>query len=194
MRPDAMAVALERPFRAMAVVSAAPTAEPPVGAPSRVAGPSVPAATICSAIQFGVGTERVVHRRLAGVDQLAAQPGVMHRPAVIAGIDDADHGGEELRQIGGAADLIQHAGMLEFGLQRHRIGELPRLDAPHDRLIDAAVDRVGELLVRAPRSALIALLLASSAPSKACSAWMLVGIALGQPEQRRIVVFAVHAP
>ena len=38
--------------------------------------------------------------------------------------------------------------MLELGLQRHRVGELARFDPAGDRLEDAAVDRVGEVLGR----------------------------------------------
>ena len=98
------------------------------------------------AVEFGVRAERVVHHGLADVDQLAAQPGVVDRAAVLAGVDDADHGGEQLRQVGGAADLLQHAGMLEFRLQRHRVGELAGFHAADDRLVDAAVDRIGEML------------------------------------------------
>src|SRR5208283_997241 len=40
----------------------------------------------------------------------------------------------------------QHAGMLELRLQRHRVGELASFDAALDRLEDAAVDRVSEVL------------------------------------------------
>ena len=36
--------------------------------------------------------------------------------------------------------------MLEFGLQRDGVGELACFDAARDRLIDAAVDRVGEVV------------------------------------------------
>ena len=98
------------------------------------------------AVEFGIGAERVVDHGLADVDELPAQPGVVDRAAVLAGVDDADHRGEQLRQVGGAADLLQHAGMLELGLQRDRVGELAGLDAAGDRLEDAAVDRIGEVL------------------------------------------------
>ena len=53
-----------------------------------------------------------------------------------------------MREIGGAADFLQHAGMLEFGFQRDGVGELAGFDAARDRLIDAAVDRVGEMFGR----------------------------------------------
>ena len=36
--------------------------------------------------------------------------------------------------------------MLEFGFQRDRVGELSGFDAAGDRLVDAAVDRIGEVL------------------------------------------------
>ena len=44
-------------------------------------------------VEFGVGAERVVDDGFADVDQLAAQPGVVDRAAVVAGVDDADHRG-----------------------------------------------------------------------------------------------------
>ena len=46
------------------------------------------------AVEFGIGTEGVVDHRLADVDQLSPQPCVLDRAAVLAGVDDADHGGE----------------------------------------------------------------------------------------------------
>ena len=36
--------------------------------------------------------------------------------------------------------------MLELGLQRDRVGELTRFNAADNRLVDAAVDRIGEML------------------------------------------------
>src|SRR4029077_15118822 len=54
------------------------------------------------AVEFGIGAERVVDHSLADVDQLTTQPRIMDRSAVFAGIDDADHRGEKLREIGGA--------------------------------------------------------------------------------------------
>ena len=90
--------------------------------------------------------EGAVHHGLAEIDELAPQPGIVHRAAVFAGIDDADHGGEELREIGGAADLVEDAGMLEFRLQGDAVGELALLDPARDGLVDAAMDRVREML------------------------------------------------
>ena len=98
------------------------------------------------AVEFGIGAERVVYHRFADVDELAAQPGIVHGATVLAGIDDAHHGGKQLRQIRGAADFLQHAGMLELGLQSDGVGELTRFDSADDGLVDAAVDRVGEVL------------------------------------------------
>ena len=97
-------------------------------------------------VEFGVGAEGVVDDGLAQVDQLPAQPGVVDDAAIVAGIDDADHGGEQLGQVAGAADLLQDAGMLELGLQRDGVGQLPGFDAARDRLEDAAMDRVGEVV------------------------------------------------
>ncbi len=98
------------------------------------------------AVQFRVGAEGVVDHGLADIDQLAAQPGVVDRAPVFAGVDDADHGGEKLGEIGGAADFLQDAGMLEFGLQRDRVGELLGFDAAGNGLVDAAMDGVGEMI------------------------------------------------
>ena len=97
------------------------------------------------AIEFGVGAEGVVDHDLADVDELAAQPGVVDGAAVFAGVDDADHGGSELGQVGGAADLIEDAGVFEFGFQGDRVGKLAGFDAARNGLVDAAVDRVGEM-------------------------------------------------
>ena len=46
------------------------------------------------AVEFRIGAERVVDHGLADVDELPAQPGVVDRAAVLAGVDDADHRGE----------------------------------------------------------------------------------------------------
>jgi hypothetical protein len=98
------------------------------------------------AFQLRLGPEGAVHHRLAEVDQLAAQPAVVDQLAVLAGIDDADHGGEQLRQIGRAADLGQLAGVLELVAQGDGVGELAVLHPPADRGIHAAMDAVGEVL------------------------------------------------
>ncbi len=77
---------------------------------------------------------------------MPAQPGVVDGAAVLAGVDDADHGAEQLGQVGRATDLVEHAGMFELGLQRHRVGELSGLDAPGDGRVNAAMDGVNEML------------------------------------------------
>jgi hypothetical protein len=48
----------------------------------------------------------------------------------VQAINDADHGAEQLGEIGSAADLLQHAGMLELGFQSDGIGKLSGLDPP----------------------------------------------------------------
>ncbi len=101
---------------------------------------------LAHAVQFRLGAEGVVDHHLADVDELAAQPGIVDRAAIFAGVDDAHHRGQQLRQVGGAADLLQHAGMLELGFQRNGVGELAGLGAALDGGVDAAVDRVGEML------------------------------------------------
>ena len=55
----------------------------------------------------------------------------------------------QLRQILRAADLGQRAVLVEQVLQRDRVGDLAALDQLADRLVDAAVQRVGEMLRRA---------------------------------------------
>ena len=69
------------------------------------------------AVQFGIGAERVVHDVLADLDELAAEPGIVDGAAILAGVDDADHGSQQLAEIRGAADLIQQAGVLELRAQ-----------------------------------------------------------------------------
>ena len=71
---------------------------------------------LAAAVDLGFGAEGVVHDGLADVDELSAQPGVVDGAAVFAGVDDADHGGEELGEVGGAADLVEGTGVLELGL------------------------------------------------------------------------------
>ena len=98
------------------------------------------------AVELGIGAERVIHHDLADIDQLAAQPGIMDGAAVFTGIDDAHHGGEQLGQVGGTADFLENAGVFEFRLQRDCVGELAGFDSADDRLVDAAVYRIGEVL------------------------------------------------
>ncbi len=121
---------------------------PPLVPPSAASWNSV-----CSAnsICFGPSSSASAPKALlttclADVDQLATQPSVVDRAAVVAGVDDADHGGEELGQVGGAADFLQDAGVLELRLQGDGVGKLPGLHPPRDRLVDPAVDRIGEML------------------------------------------------
>ena len=45
-------------------------------------------------------------------------------------------------RVTGAADFLQHAGVFEFGFQRHRVGELAVFDAAHHGLEDAAMGRI----------------------------------------------------
>ena len=103
---------------------------------------------LLAAVQLRRLPEGVVDHVLADVDQLPAQPGIVDRPAVLAGIDDADHRGQQLPEIGNAADLVEHSGMLELGPERDRIRKLPGLDAPGDGLEDPAMQRVGEVVRR----------------------------------------------
>ena len=103
---------------------------------------------LLGAFEVGLGREGGVHDRLADVDELAAYPGIVDGLAVVAGVDDADHGGEQGAEVGGAADLVEDAGVLELGAQGDRVGELGRLDAPGNGGEDAGVDGVGEMVGR----------------------------------------------
>ena len=100
------------------------------------------------AVELGLGAEGAVHHLLAHVHELAAEPAIVDQAAVLAGVDDADHGREELRQVGGAAHLVELAGVLEFRAQGDDVGELAGLHPALDGAEDAAVDRVGEVLGR----------------------------------------------
>ena len=96
-------------------------------------------------VQFGVGAESIVDDGFADIDQLPPQPGIVDRLAILARVDDPDHRGQELSEVGGAADLLQHARVFEFRLQRDGVGQLAGFDPAGDGLEDAAVDRVGEM-------------------------------------------------
>src|SRR5256885_8059771 len=71
---------------------------------------------------------------------------VVDRPPVMLGINDRDGALGEPREILGAADLLESAGLVKQVLQRDRVGNLATLDEPRDRGVDAAVHRVAEML------------------------------------------------
>ncbi len=87
----------------------------------------------------------VVDDVLAERDQLAAQMQVVHRAAVVLGVDDRGDRAREPHQIGVTADLREIAVGLEILLERDRVGDLAAIDQPRDRLEDAAVDPRGEV-------------------------------------------------
>jgi hypothetical protein len=76
---------------------------------------------------------------------LAAQIKIMHRAAVILGVDDGDDRLRQFDEILRAADLGQRAVLVEQVLQRDGIGDLAALDQLADRFIDAAVQRIGKM-------------------------------------------------
>ena len=94
----------------------------------------------------------------------------------------------KLREIGCAADFLQDLGALELGFQGHRVGELARLDAPRDGVVDAAVDRVGEMLRRKKlRDTLIGFVVCQQRAEQRLLRLQVGGRqALRQAEQRRI--------
>ena len=100
------------------------------------------------AVHLGVGAKGVVDHFLANINQLAAQPGIVNGAAILPGVDDADHRGQQLAQIGSSAHLIQHAAMFELRPQRDGIRQLSATHPAVDRGEDAAVDRIGEMVRR----------------------------------------------
>ena len=90
--------------------------------------------------------ERLVHHRLADVDQLPAYPRIVDRLPIIARVDDTHHRRQQLRQVGRAAHLVEHAVMLELGAHRNRIGNLARLYPARDRLVYPRMHRIGEMV------------------------------------------------
>ena len=62
------------------------------------------------------------------------------------GVHDRDDATGQFAEISGAADAFQCRVVLEIGLQRDRIGDLATLDQRMDRLEDAAMDGVVEVL------------------------------------------------
>ena len=100
------------------------------------------------AVHLRVAAERVVDDLLAHVDQLAAQPGVMDRPAILARVDDADHRRQQLGEVGGPPHLIQHTVMLELGAQCDGVGKLAVVHPAVDGCEDPPMDRVGEMFGR----------------------------------------------
>jgi hypothetical protein len=62
-------------------------------------------------LPYSGGVEGVVDDGFADVDQLAAHPGIEDRTPVLAGLDNADHGGQQLAHVGGATDFLQDTGV-----------------------------------------------------------------------------------
>ena len=92
----------------------------------------------------------IIHDIRADRHELAADIGVVYDPPIVMGVDDGDDGGCELCQIGRAIDALaanfgQRALMFEIGLEGDRIGDLRLLDQFRDRVIDSAMDRIGEM-------------------------------------------------
>jgi hypothetical protein len=81
----------------------------------------------------------------AEIDELALDEQVVDQPAVIADIDDADHRGCEFAEITRPADIGQGAVLFEEHPQGDRIGDLVAQDQARQRIVDAAVHRIGEM-------------------------------------------------
>ena len=75
-------------------------------------------------MELRFGAEGVVDHGFAEIDELAAQLGIVDGTAVFARVDDAYHRGQQLREISGAADFLEHARVLELHLERHRVSEM----------------------------------------------------------------------
>ena len=101
---------------------------------------------LAAALQLRLRPEGAVDHGLAHVDELPPHPAIMDQPAIFAGIDDAHGGADQLQQVGRAAHLGQHAGMFKFPLERHHVGQGVVLHPPADGGVDAAMDRVHEVL------------------------------------------------
>ncbi len=70
---------------------------------------------------------------------------IVHRAAVILGIDDRGDRAGEPHQIGVTADFREIRVGFEILLQRNRVGDLTTIDQPGDRLEDPAVHAAGEV-------------------------------------------------
>ncbi len=73
---------------------------------------------------------------------------VVERAAIAFGVDDRDRRGREPREVLRPADLGERAVLVEQVFQRDRAGHLAAVDQLADRVVDAAVHRIGEVLGR----------------------------------------------
>jgi len=97
--------------------------------------------------QVEVVGEGLVDDLLAEVDEFAAQEEVVDGVAVVLGVDDGDDSVLEPREILGAAGLDQRRVLVEEVAQGQEVRDLPALDQRAGGLVDAAVQRIGEMLL-----------------------------------------------
>ena len=94
----------------------------------------------------GLGLEGVVDHLLAERDQFAAHMEIVDQPSIIVGIDDGRGGAGQAGEIAIAAQVDQVGIVAEITLQRDRVGDLVLGGERQAGLVDAAVQRFGEML------------------------------------------------
>ena len=99
---------------------------------------------------LGVAARPVAEGRVdqlgADLDELPAPPGGMDGAAILAGVDDADHRRQQLRQVADAPDLVQNPGVFVIRPQGEHIDQPAAVDDLRHIGVDAAINRVGEML------------------------------------------------
>ncbi len=92
------------------------------------------------------GAKRAVHHVFTNINQLAADPRIMNGASVISGVDNPDHGGQQLGHVGHTAHAGQNAGMFQFGPHGYGVCQLSVFNAPGNGFINLAIHTVGKML------------------------------------------------
>ena len=90
--------------------------------------------------------ERAFHEIAADADEGAQQREVVDLSGKVAGADDRRARAGQLGEIGRPADFLHPLVGLEQRLQGHRIGDAVAVGQPQDRFVDAAVQRLEEMV------------------------------------------------
>ena len=101
-------------------------------------------------LDFLAGVERALDHLAADPDQRAQQRQIVDLVGEVARADDRGAAAGELGEIGRAAELLHLLVGLEQGPQRHRGGDHVAVDEPQDLLVDAAVERLEEMVGAEP--------------------------------------------
>ena len=96
------------------------------------------------------GVERAFDHVAPDPDQGAQQRQVVDLRGEVAGADDRRAGAGQLGEIGRPADLLHRLVALEHRLQRDRVGDHVLVGHPQDGLVDAAVQRLEEMVGSKP--------------------------------------------